>query len=86
MSVISFVNFVCMVLTCAVPELVAPVEHHALPHELVGVRRDHVRVVPPHVVPAEVVHDDLRGGAGAASESWVGTEARGTQPTRGATG
>mmetsp|Transcript_84463 Transcript_84463/g.239467 ORF Transcript_84463/g.239467 Transcript_84463/m.239467 type:complete len:230 (-) Transcript_84463:208-897(-) len=37
---------------------VGPVKLQALAHEPVRVRRDHVWVVPAHVVPPEIVHDE----------------------------
>ena len=44
---------------------VVPVELDALGDELVAVRREHFRVVPAHIVPAEVcaLHHVSTGGA-----------------------
>ena len=53
-----------------------PIEVNALGHQRIGVRRDHVGVMPAHVVPAEVIDDEeLVRGAGIRQQSGARTGA-----------
>ena len=54
-----------------------PIEVNALGHQRIGVRRDHVGVMPAHVVPAEVIDDEeLVRGAGIRQQSGPRSGAR----------
>ena len=62
-------------------EITVTIELDALGDEAVGVRGEHVFVVPADVVPAEVVHDeqqDLQRQRG--SDEWLGREKGGRAP------
>ena len=54
-----------------------PIKVDALGHQRIGVRRDHVGVMPAHIVPSEVIDDEeLVRGAGIRQQSGARSGAR----------